>query len=124
MKPKRVVVKEAKDGTVQKLRNRIKKLENENKRLKSELAAYDQAFRKTTRFLRDHTDEISLYELIKAAKEDKSLKQVENKTETVCPKCLSPGLKNIPSPAGKVVVCSNIMCNYRRVEKDDTKGIR
>lgn len=108
--------KEYKDGELNKLKRRIKRLEKENQRLKSENNAFEQAFKKTTKFLEDHTGDISVEDLIKAAKQDKSLKKVEKEhVENLCPKCFSK-LKELPkSRVGKIIVCSN--CDYRSVEK-------
>lgn len=100
-----------KDSELNKLKKRIYKLEKENNRLKSELNAYEQAFRKTSRFLRDSLDEISLEDLIEAAKSDKSLKEVQEEAETRCPICFSD-CKTIPMRDNKeVVVCNS--CSYR-----------
>ena len=103
--------KSYKDSELNKLKKRIYKLEKENSRLKSELNAYEQAFRKTSRFLRDSLDEISLEDLIEAAKSDKSLKEVKEKVEVRCPICFSD-TKVIPMKDNKeVVVCNS--CSYR-----------
>lgn len=109
--------KEYKDGELNKLKRRIKRLEKENTRLKSELNSYEQAFKKTTRFLKDHTDDISLEDLVQAAKQDKSLRKVEKEhVESLCPKCFNK-LKELPkSRVGKIIVCTQ--CEYRKVEKD------
>ena len=100
-----------KDSELNKLKKRIYKLEKENNRLKSDLNAYEQAFRKTSRFLRDSLDEISLEDLIEAAKSDKSLKEVKEDVEVRCPICFSD-TKIIPMKDNKeVVVCNS--CSYR-----------
>lgn len=111
--------KDYKDGELNKLKNRIKRLEKENNRLKSELKAYDQAFKKTTKFLKDHTDEISLEDLIEAAKDGKSLKEVEEvpNVQNLCPRCFSPIKKLQKSKVGEIVVCTK--CDYRTVVKDE-----
>lgn len=108
--------KEYKDGELNKLKRRVKRLESENKRLKSELNAYDQAFKKTTKFLKDNTDEISLEELVKAAKENKSLKEITPDETKQCPKCGSD-IKKLQYPVGTVIVCENNNCDYRSMEK-------
>ena len=110
--------KEYKDGELNKLKRRIKRLEKENTRLKSELNSYEQAFKKTTRFLKDHTDDISLEDLVQAAKQNKSLRKIEKEhVENLCPKCFNK-LKELPkSRVGKIIVCTQ--CEYRKVEKDD-----
>jgi predicted nuclease with TOPRIM domain len=109
--------KEYKDGELNKLKRRVKRLEKENNRLKSELNSYEQAFKKTTKFLEDHTDDISLEDLVQASKQDKSLRKVEKEhVESLCPKCFSK-LKELPkSRIGKIIVCTQ--CEYRKVEKE------
>lgn len=110
--------KEYKDGELNRLKKRIKKLEKENERLKSELNSYDQAFKKTTKFLKDHTDDISLEDLIQAAKNDKSLKEVQN-VKNLCPICLSDvKINNVPK-VGNIITCTK--CSYRTVEKELNK---
>ena len=114
-KPLKIPNNEAKDGTVQKLNKRIKRLEKENSRLKSELNAYDQAFKKTTKFLKDHTDQINIDDLIEGAKQNKSLKEV-HEVKPTCPQCLGE-ITAMNTPAGKVIVCKNTECEYREVKK-------
>jgi predicted nuclease with TOPRIM domain len=109
--------KEAKDGEVKKLRARVKKLEKENNRLKSELRAFEQAFHKTTRFLRDNTDDINLEDLVDAAKDGKSLKEVKN-VKDVCPMCFSENYSNIKARFGKLRTCGN--CGHREIIKDES----
>lgn len=112
------IKKEYKDGELNKLKKRIKRLISENKRLKSELNAYDQAFKKTTKFLKDNTKEISIEKLIEAAKSNKSLKEVrtEVEEEDKCPRCTSD-TKKVPFRDGHVVVCINEHCKFRHVKK-------
>jgi DNA repair exonuclease SbcCD ATPase subunit len=106
--------KEYKDGELNRLKKRIKKLEKENDRLKSELNSYEQAFKKTTKFLRDNTEEISLENLIKAAKSEKSLKEVkEESTSNKCPVC-SADIKIMETLVGKIITCTK--CSYRNLE--------
>lgn len=107
--------KDYKDGELNKLRKRVKRLEKENERLKSELNSYEQAFKKTTRFLRDNTDEIRLEDLIQAAKNDKSLKEVKEKeVRDMCPICFSE-LKKTVTTVGVISTCTR--CTFRKLEK-------
>ena len=106
-------MKEAKDGQVQRLRNKIKRLEKENRKLKSELNSLEQAFRNTTDFLRDHTQHININDLIEAAKKGHSLKTVQDEQEVnlVCPKCLSENYAVVSTPFGEVRSCGD--CKHR-----------
>jgi predicted nuclease with TOPRIM domain len=110
--------KDYKDGELNKLKRRVKRLEKENQRLKSENNAFEQAFKKTTKFLEDHTEDISLEDLIQASKQDKNLRKVEKEhVESLCPKCLNKLTQLPKSRVGVITVCKN--CEYRKVEKND-----
>lgn len=102
-------VKEAKDGSEQKLKRRIKKLESENRRLKSELNSLEQAFKNTGEYIKGNVDGISVEKMIDAAKKGQKMKDTVG--DEVCPECSSGLLKKIPSPAGTVTICGN--CKYR-----------
>lgn len=116
MKPKKVPKREEKDGELQKLKTRVKRLEKENDRLKSELRSYEQAFKNTNKFLRDNTKEISLEALIKAAKEGSSLRDVQKQElHRTCKYCLSIDVHVSDTPVGKMVVCRN--CSKTDIEK-------
>jgi predicted RNA-binding Zn-ribbon protein involved in translation (DUF1610 family) len=121
MKPKKVPKAEAKDGQVEKLRNRIRKLTKQVDELKSEVRTYKSAWKDTGEFLRDHTENISLEKLVKAANGNKSLKDVQE--ESQCPSCGSDNVKLIPTnqEGRTVVLCSD--CGFRKVvnEKSEEK---
>lgn len=114
-KPKKIPTNEAKDGTIQKLRNRVKRLEKENHRLKSELNAYDQAWKKTLRFISDESKEIKLEDLINAAKEDKTLKETKKEVLPNCSKCLSDNVHTSEITIGTMIICRD--CSHTEVKK-------
>lgn len=115
-KPKKIPdEKQAKDGTISKLRTRIKRLEKENNRLKSELNAYDQAWKKTLKFISDETKEIKLKDLIDAAKSDKNLKETKQEVKPVCSKCLSDNVHVSKITVGTMVICKD--CSHTEVKK-------
>lgn len=107
--------KQAKDGTISKLRTRIKRLEKENNRLKSELNAYDQAWKKTLKFISDETKEIKLKDLIDAAKSDKNLKETKQEVKPVCSKCLSDNVHISQISVGTMVICRD--CSHADLKK-------
>ena len=113
MKPNKVPKREEKDGQLDKLKNRVRNLEKENQRLKSELISYEQAFKKTTKFLKDNTKDISLEKLIKAANADKTLKQVQK--ENGCEKCEGTDLYTAKTPAGFLTLCRT--CNHSKMDQ-------
>jgi formylmethanofuran dehydrogenase subunit E len=77
--------REEKDGEKEKLKKRIRKLEKENTKLKSELNTLESAFHKTARYLKDNTDAFSVEKIIDAAKKEKPL--IELKNEQRCGRC-------------------------------------
>lgn len=108
-------LKEAKDSEIAKLKRRIRKLEKEKAILKSELSTYDSAFGQTVDFLKEFTDEFSLEEIIKLAKERKE----SSKKKTICDKCGSDEIKLIASIAGTVIICTK--CKHRKLDKNGSK---
>jgi len=114
------IKKEYKDGELNKLKKRIKRLESDKRRLLSELNTYEQAFKNTTKFLKDHTSDFSIEDLIEAAKNDKTLKETEEKKkkDTQCPVCLSE-IKEMSYPAGSIILCTNNLCDYRETVNEE-----
>lgn len=105
------LMKQEKSGELQKLKNRIKRLEKQNRDLISKLNTAEQALKESVKFLKGSTEEISLEDLLEAAKDDKSLKEVKIRK---CPKCdASEGFKILPSKVGNVEVC---LCGYRGIK--------
>tara|TARA_R110000851_G_C13074764_1_gene565193 strand:- start:1950 stop:2291 length:342 start_codon:yes stop_codon:yes gene_type:complete len=107
MKKKGMIVKQEKSGEVQKLKNRIKRLEKENRDLISKLNTVERAFDSSIKFLKGTTEDVSLEDLIDAAKENKSYKEIKN--EKQCPKCGSSELKVMKTLFGELESCS---CGY------------
>ena len=114
MKPNKSPKHEEKDGQLDKLKTRVRRLEKENARLKSELNSYEQAFKNTKNFLREHTDEFSLEKLIEGAKGNKSLRELQ-KDIVPCPKCSETMTVN-SLPFGTLHLCT--ACGHREVKKD------
>lgn len=113
---KGTIVKEAKDGQVQKLKNRIKNLEKKNKILVQKLNTAEKALEESAQYLRDHTEDISVEELIKAAKDKKTLKEVED--GRACPNCGSKAYKSMPTLFGELKICQ--LCKHKEtVVKND-----
>lgn len=94
---------EAKSGEVKSLKKRIAKLENENKRLKSELKTFEQMFRRTVIYLKKDTEELSIEQIIKGVDDDKTLFQIkeDNKGKWACHKCEDGELRLIIVPQGR-----------------------
>ena len=118
MKPKKMPVKEEKDGEVKKLKSRIRRLEKENTKLKSELRTYDQYFKKTQNFVNDHTKDFSVMELINAAKDNKNLKELKEDKDvsSVCEVCFSKNVQIDQLPFGRITICKD--CSHTKINKN------
>ena len=94
---------EPKSGEVKSLKKRIAKLENENKRLKSELRQYEATFRRTIIYLKKDTEELSIEQIIRGVDDDKSLFQIkeDNKDKWACRKCDDGELRLIIVPGDR-----------------------
>ena len=79
--PRTLRHKEEKDGEIKRLKNTIRRLESDKRKLLSEVKTLEEAFGKNIQFLKGKTDGLTLNELIKAAKNEQSLEQVENEKE-------------------------------------------
>ena len=108
MKVKKIPNKEEKSAEVRKLKARNRKLETENKRLVSEIRTLEAAFQKNLKFLKGSTEDVSVEDLIEAAKEDKSLKEVKDEV-IKCPNCEAE-IRPIATRFGKVIACK---CGHR-----------
>lgn len=69
--------KEAKDGEVQKLKRLVRRLEQENRHLKSQLRTYERAYEKTVVFLQQKTTDFDLEELIDGANKELNLREIK-----------------------------------------------
>ena len=116
MKNKRIYVKEAKDGQINKLRRRIHKLEKENDRLKSEISTLEQFRRITSTYIDNKLDGVSVENVIKGV--DKKLKMSKIVEDNGCVKCGSE-VKTIPYLGGIIRLCSNIHCSYKETIKNE-----
>lgn len=104
-------MKEAKNGEVSKLKKRIRNLEKKNRDLISQLNTTERALEKNLKFLKGSTDDVTLEDLLEAAKFEDSL--VEVKELYHCPECKSSeGFTRISTKVGIIESC---LCGYRGV---------
>ena len=107
--------KEAKDGEVERLKRKIKRLEKDKRELISKLNTLEQVLKKNFEVLKGSVEDITVEELIEGAKKDKTVKQMkETRKEVVnnsCPEC-NKELKIMPIRGGEIAICGN--CTYRR----------
>lgn len=111
-------MKEEKDGNISKLKARVRRLEKDKKELISKVNTLEQVLKRNFEVLKGSVEDLSVEELIEAAKNDKTIKEakkdakkpVENNPE-MCPKCEQQTLKIMEIRNGKICICSN--CSYR-----------
>jgi len=103
---KGTIVKEAKSGEIQKLKNRVKNLERKNKILIQKLNTAEIALEHSAKFLKGSTEEFTVEELIDAANNSKTAKNMKDEK---CPKCGENELKTIATLFGKLATC---LCGY------------
>lgn len=68
---------DAKDGEISRLRKIIRRLTSDKQKLLSELATIESAFERNLKFLKGVTKDLTVEELIDAAKKDLNLKQAQ-----------------------------------------------
>ena len=132
--------KEAKDGEVQRLRNIIRRLESDKRKLLSELKTYEAVFQANMKYISKKIDEdnLSVEDVIKAANKKQTLREAsEEKQQTMddmvkkwsCYKCKEGVMKLIifQNRIGKQYIrCCN-KCDNRTTPKeytDQVTGIR
>lgn len=74
--------KEPRDGEVARLKNIIRRLESDKRKLLSEVRTLEQAFGNTVTFLRGKTKDLSLEQLIQAANNQEGLSEIANKQKS------------------------------------------
>jgi len=105
-------VKEAKSAEVEKLKQRIRRLQKDKRELITKLNTLERAFERNVRVLKGSTEDLSVEELIEAANEDKTIKEVKDeKSMSNCPNCGTSEIRTIGIRGGNVVVCTQ--CNFR-----------
>jgi len=109
MKAKKgTIIKEEKSGEVQRLKNRVRNLEKQNKMLVQKLNTAEAVINSNTAYLKNHTEDISVEELINAAKGKKTLKEIEE--GRACPVCGSKAYKTMKTPFGALRSCA--LCKH------------
>lgn len=104
-------MKEEKSAEVSKLKKRIRSLEKKNRELISKLNTLDSVLEKNLKFLKGSTADVTLEDLMEAAKSDTTLKEVKDKN--CCPKCeATEGFTRVPTKVGVIESC---LCGYRGV---------
>lgn len=102
------------------LRRKIDELEREVERLKGELKTLNKVFKKTSIYIDDKLDGISLESVISGVKQNKTMS--ETISENFCPSCQLGELRVDLLPFGKLVIC-NKGCGHRKVIKHEEEDL-
>jgi len=105
---------DASEETLKDLKIANRRLKSDNERLKQELSTLQDAFEKTSKYLKDNTDDFSIEALIKGAKRGSTLQEI--KDTNTCLVCKSQKLKSLNVPFGKILLCTD--CNHSKVVRD------
>ena len=116
MSQKKLPRKEEKDGSVQRLKNRIRRLEKENERLKHEIKTLEAYRNITNKYIDEELDGIPVEKIIKSLEKHHNLEQIKDEIKPVCPKCLNKDMMILGRPDGVLHKCS---CGYSKVVKND-----
>lgn len=105
--------------TISSLKGKIRRLESDKRKLKSEVETLTAALEENLKFLKGQTKDLSLEDLIEAAKSKKSLREArQSKVSEACKKCLSTDLfiSKVES-VGVIILCKD--CKFREVKKNN-----
>jgi predicted RNase H-like nuclease (RuvC/YqgF family) len=104
------------EDTIRELKKANRRLKSDNQRLKSEIDTLHQAFEKTSAYIKNNTDNISVEKIISGVKSNKNLEQIKKTNK--CEKCGSLEVQSFYVPnVGRVVFCGS--CKDRKVVKDE-----
>ena len=102
------------EATIKELKAANRRLKSDNERLKAELATLQEAFAKTSSYLKGNTDSISVEKIIEGVKKGSTLAQI--KKHQKCDKCGSTEIKEFNvANVGRIILCSE--CKSRKVVK-------
>jgi len=103
------------EQTIKELKAANRRLKSDNERLKSELSTLQEAFQKTSVYLKGNTDNISVEKIIEGVKKGSNLEQIKKTNK--CEKCGSANIKELSvANVGKIILCSD--CKSRKVVRN------
>lgn len=108
--------KEEKDGQIQRLRIRIRRLERENDRLKQEVKTLEAYKNITNKYIDEELNGIPVEKVIRSVEKHHNLAQVKDEVKPVCPKCLNKDMAILGRPDGVMHLCK---CGYKRIIKNE-----
>ena len=109
---------EADEQTIKELKAANRRLKSDNQRLKIELQTLQEAFQKTSTYLKNNTDNISVEKIIEGVKTGSSLEKIKKTNK--CEKCGAVGIKDFyVANVGRLILCTE--CKTRKVIKNEKK---
>lgn len=104
-------------GEVRKLKDTIKRLVSDKKKLLAELKTLRDAFDQTAVFINKKTDKLSVEEMVQGINEGKSLRQIEDVGN--CEACGSANTKLLKVLSIRMRVCQEPKCKTRKKLKSE-----
>jgi hypothetical protein len=102
---------EHEEQTIQELKEANRRLKSDNRKLKAQIATLEEAFNKTSHYLKNNTDGISVETIIDGVNKGVTLKEIQT-----CKKCGSATIKEHKiHGVGILRLCTN--CNDRGIVK-------
>lgn len=106
------------EQTIKELKAANRRLKSDNERLKAELVTLQQAFDKTSGYLKGNTDGISVEKIIEGVKQGNTLEKIKKSNK--CTKCGSANVKDFHvANVGRIILCTD--CKDRKVVKHEKK---
>lgn len=106
---------EENEQTIKELKAANRRLKSDNERLKAELATLQEAFSKTSQYLKGNTDNISVEKIIEGVKKGSTLSEIKKTVK--CDKCGSSSIKEFSVVnVGRIILCTE--CKNRKVVKN------
>jgi hypothetical protein len=107
---------EENEATIKELKAANRRLKSDNERLKAELSTLQEAFSKTSAYLKGNTDGMSVEKIIEGVKKGSTLAEIKKKEN--CEKCGNCSIKEFfVKNVGKIILCSD--CKFRKVVKHE-----
>jgi hypothetical protein len=117
MTQKKLPKREEKDGLVQKLKNRIRRLEKDNLRLKKENVTLEAYKNITNKYIDDELDGVPVEKVIRSVDRHHNLSDLKDEIQPACPQCVNPKLTILGRLDGVMHVC--LKCGWKRMIKDE-----
>jgi hypothetical protein len=107
---------EQNEEIIKQLKAANRRLKSDNQRLKSEIATLQEAFKKTSIYIKNNTDQVSVEKIIEGVKKGSNLEQIKKSSK--CEKCGSTNVKDLAVPTvGRILLCGD--CKHRKVLKNE-----